>query len=168
MAEAPKMGVVVADIGKTWRLQRNYLWEVRLPGADGLNVAKYCQNIQFGDYSMTSPSTIRYGAFQAHYAGYMQVPPVVMTFLKPIPDIVTPYFHDWRAKIVDDAGFFHPKSEYADTIHLYMFDNDGTETDHVRFHQAFPNEFPGYDLSYNSSEIVKLKVTFQIDRLYFE
>jgi hypothetical protein len=162
------IGIVNADITKEWRLQRSYLWELRLPFENGLEVAKYCQNVKFGDYSMTEPSTIRYGAFQAHYAGYLTVEKIQISFLRPIPDIITPYLHNWRAKIVDDAGFFHPKQDYVGDIHVYMFDSDGSETGHVRFHKAFPTEFPGYDLSYNSNDIVKLTTVFQVDRIYFE
>ena len=163
------IGIVNADITKEWKLQRNYLWEVRLPFEDGTpEVSQFCQNISFGDYNMANPSTIRYGAFQAHYAGYLTVEQITMTFLRPIPDVVTPYLHQWRAKVVDDAGFFHPKQDYANDIHLYLYDNDGSETGHVTFKKCFPTKFPGYDLSYNSNELVKLNVEFQVDRIYFE
>lgn len=170
---ADTLGTVTgADFAKGWNLQREYLWEFRMPvnfeGKDGMQVCKYCQSVQFGDYNMSTVSTIRYGAFQAHYAGFLDIAKVVAVFLRPIPDIVTPFFHSWRNRIVDEQGFFGVKSDYARDIYVYFLSNDGSEVGRVTFKNAFPNVYPGYSLGYEQSSVVRLQVEFQVDRVFFE
>jgi hypothetical protein len=165
----PQMGVVIDDM-RNWKLQRNYLWELRLPEdiGGGLEVSKYCQDIAFGDYNMEEVSTIRYGAFKAHFAGFLSVGTITATFLKPIPDIVTTYFYSWRSKIVDEQGFYYPKNSYARTIRVTMMGQDGSETCNFRFEKAFPTKFPAYELSYREGTLTMLKVEFSVDRVFIE
>lgn len=165
------LGSGIDVISKKYNLQRTYLWELRLPsigGIDGLEVSKLCQEIDFGDYTMNEVSTMRYGAFQNHYAGFLSIQSVEMTFLRPIPDIVTAYFDEWRKLIVDEQGYYSVKNNYAKRIYIVLLDNAGNESTKFILVGSFPTSFPRYPLSYKTNEIVHLRYGFSVDRVLIE
>lgn len=166
------LGTVIDDFVKSWRLQRNYLWEFVLPDigeVPGVLVSKYCQDVRFGDYSIVEVSQMRYGAFRAGYVGFLEINPVRAVFLKPVPDIVSVYFNAWRRLIVSDAGFFQVKSNYAKTAYVYLYDVDGSLSNSYKLVGVFPKIFFSYDdLSYGASDVVRFSIEFNVDRIVVE
>ena len=62
-----KLGYDISGVGayltnRLLMLQRTYEWQLLLPhdfgGIVGLGVSRYCQDIEFGDYSITEISTM--------------------------------------------------------------------------------------------------------------
>jgi len=162
-------GYRVEEFIKTWKLQRNYMWEIVLPeniaGVDGMEVSKYCQSIRFGDYEMSDVSTKRYGPYLAKYAGLLTIPNMTATFLKPIPDIVSAYFYEWKNLIVNYSGYFNCKGWYSRTVYINLYDTDGRASGKFKLEGVFPRTFPGYDLSYESEDITKFEIEFNVDKL---
>ena len=158
----------IEEFSKQWKLQRNYMWELILPniaGIDGTEVCKYCQAVRFGDYEMTDVSEKRYGPYLAKYAGLLSIPNVTATFLKPIPDIVSAYFYEWKNLIVNYSGYFNCKSRYGRTAYITLYDVDGQETSKFKLVGVFPRTFPGYDLSYDNEEITRFEIELNVDKL---
>ena len=114
------------------RLQRNYLWDVLLPdinsplakipvvgkileGVQGLAMTQYVQGVSFGDYDIEQ-TTMKYGAYQANFAGLLKANEVSITFLKPMPDFISSYFYAWKNLIVGSDGLYNPKNKYQKNI----------------------------------------------------
>jgi hypothetical protein len=62
------------------RLQRSYNWDVLLPDIDlsaggliGFGLGQLVREVQFQDYTIDNPNTMRYGPYQAHFAGLFTV-----------------------------------------------------------------------------------------------
>jgi hypothetical protein len=158
------------------RLQRNYLWDVLLPdigvkmaGLGGLLIGQLVQSVQFGDYSIDNPTTMRMGAFQASFAGLLTVDKLNMTFLKTMPDGVSAYFNAWKNLIVDKQGLFHPKNDYQRTIFVRFIDSTGIAFGQYKFIGCFPTLFPKYtDLNYESNTVTKIQVAFTVDKIEYQ
>lgn len=165
------VGRNIDDFAKTWKLQRQYLWEFLLPdiaGINGMEISKFCQGVKFGEYNMGEVSRIRYGAFKKGYAGFFELDTVSAEFLKPVPDIVTEYFQSWKRLIIDDKGFYYPKQTYAKTCYVRMYDRDGAVSGNYRLTGMFPKTFPAHELSYTTEELVKFTIEFNVDMVYTE
>jgi hypothetical protein len=158
------------------RYQRDYLWEVVLPdigiginvfGLMGFAMGQLVQSVSFGDYSITNPSSMRLGAFQASFANLLEVPPVTITFLKTMPDTVSAYFNSWKNLIVDKQGLFSPKNEYQKNIHIRFVDQSGIALGWYKLIGCFPITFPKYDLGYAKEEVTKVEIVFKVDKIEY-
>jgi len=163
---------MVSSVNKLIRgsldLQRSYNFDVIMPsmfGIDGYAVGKFCQNIKFGQYDIAELSRMRFGAFKTSYAGLLDISSITATFLKPIPDIVSAYFKEWRLKIVDKSGFFGIKSEYARSIYVITSATDGLPSGVYRLTGVFPQRMPVHVLDYGTEDIVRLDVELNVDRV---
>jgi len=179
MARLPIIGQFIsqptAHLFSKVRFQRNYLWDVALPdiGADlsglgGLAVGELIQSVQFGDYNVENPATMRIGAFQTWFASLLTVRRVQMTFLKTMPDIVSAYFNAWKNLMVDKQGLFHPKDDYQQTVIIRFLDATGVAFGKYKLIGCFPVTFPKYtNLSYEENSITKVVIEFQVDKIEY-
>lgn len=155
---------------KTLSLQRNYNWEIMLPDIaylPGTIVSLCCQDIRFGDYGMSDIERVRNGAYESKYPGYMTIPDIELVFLKPLPDIVSAYFYEWRKLVVDDVGFYGVKADYAKSIWVYLYDVTGVAFNRIQLVGVYPSSLPKYDLSYTGEDITRLRVGLNVDRMAF-
>ena len=158
------------------RFQRDYLWDVLLPdigfnigGLGGLFVGQLVQSIQFGDYSMETPSTMRVGPYTASFAGMLTVDRVQISFLKTMPDAISAYFNAWKNLIVDKSGLFHPKNDYQKNIYIRFIDSTGIAFGRYKLIGAFPITFPKYsNLNYESNTVTKVNIEFRVDKIEYE
>lgn len=171
-----------ADVLRPWDLQRDYMWDVKLPelgastnifgipiGASTLvDIGKFVQDIDFGDYNMKSTNEMQTGAYKNKFAGVLDVDDITMTFLRPVPDVVTPYFQKWRSLMVTSgfgSGLFYPKGNYAKTIYIYMLGVDNLITGTFKCVGCFPTKLPNYKLNYKGEGVLSFPVTFNVDRI---
>ena len=157
------------------RFQRSYLWDVLLPdigfqmgGLVGFALSQFIQEISFGDYNITNPTTMRYGPYQASFAANFDVGKVKMTFLKTMPDIVSPYFNSWKNLIIGPDGLYNAKTKYQKTIYIRFMDSTGMTIGQYKLLSCFPVTFPSYDLSMSKNEVVKVSVEFQCDKIEYK
>jgi hypothetical protein len=157
------------------RYQRNYMWDVLLPdvginlgGLAGFGVAQLVQEVSFGDYSITEASIMRYGPYQASFAGLFTVTPIKMTFLKMMPDMVSAYFNAWKGLIIDQNGLYYPKSHYQKTIYVRFNDQSSIAIGQYKFIGAYPTKYPDYSLSYDSNKVTTVNVEFTVDKIEYE
>jgi len=157
------------------RFQRNYLWDVLLPdigmkagGLIGFGLAQLVQTVEFGDYSIPNPIKMKYGPYEASFAGLLSVNRVGMTFLKTMPDAVAAYFSAWKKLIVDDQGLYHPKANYQKNIYIRFLDSTSVAIGRYKLIGCFPTSFPSYSLNYKDNEVTTVKVEFSIDKLEYE
>ena len=161
-----KLGYSVDLLGKSWKLQRSYLFELLLPdlkGISGLDIGVYCQDVKFGDYGMTDMVAVMYGSKRKGYAGFFQIPPMTATFIKPIPDLVSEYFYQWKGLITDDSGAYYPKTNYALNAYVKLYDRDGSESGTYKLLGVFPKTLPSHNLSYVEESVVKFEIEFNVD-----
>jgi len=162
-------GVGFSGLSKTWMLQRKYNWQLMLPhnidGNIGLFISQYCQDIQFGDYSMSPLSQLKRGAFQSFYAGMQTVSKITATFLAPVDNSVLGYFHGWYNKVIDEEGYYHPKQDYSKNIYVAMYDRSYVESVRFELRGAFPIGKPVVSLSYGEDEMLKYVVELSVDKI---
>jgi hypothetical protein len=158
------------------RFQRSYLFDVILPdigisygGLVGFGLSQLVQAVKFGDYSIGSDAIrMRFGPYQAHFAGLFTVEKVTITFLKTMPDAVAAYFKAWKDLIITPTGLYQVKSKYQKTIKIRFVDQSGIAMGEYRLIGAFPVTFPSYDLSYATNDVTKIDIDFQVDRIEYE
>ena len=172
----------VLGFNKLGHMQRNYNWSVLLPDMGSIAgevISKYCQDVKFGEYSLTDVVTMKQGAFQAFYAGYWQIPPVSLIFvvpsaaiqlnvdsiLHPTRNMIRSYFNIWKELMLDSNGFYSEKGIYVKDIHVMLEDSTGVSLDAFVLEKAFPKTMPSYDLSYSGNDILKVTVEFSIDNV---
>ena len=163
-------GYDLAFLRTALKPQRTYNWEIMLPDMGiipGIVVSMACQDVKFGDYNIADVDRLRYGAYESKFPGLMEIQDVQFTFIKPIPDIVSAYFYAWRNLIVDQAGYYGKKSDYARKINIYLYDTTGMISNNIQLVGVFPRTLPTYDLSYSTEEIVRLVITCNVDRMSF-
>jgi len=171
---AQNIGFDLSGIGgkflqKYWMLQRAYRWQLLMPhnfgGNIGYLVSQYCQDINFGDYSMEDLSKMRYGPYQRSYAGLQSIDTVTLTFLVPTDNSVYDYFYAWSNSIVTPQGFYNPKNEYQKTIFAVLYDRPGVQTAKFVLKGVFPITRPKLPLSYSSDKILTSVVTLSVDSI---
>lgn len=154
-------------ITKIWMLQRTFNWQVILPdnvgSIPGLLVSQYCQDIRFGDYSITEISAMRHGSDQRFYAGLRDIEQVPMTFVMPVDNAVHEYFQNWRNLMVDSDGYFYPKSNYARDIYVFLFDRSGVQSAKFVLKGCFPRTCPPLTLSYTEDSVLKWNIDLFVD-----
>jgi hypothetical protein len=167
-----------ADVLRPWEFQRDYMWDVRLPelgastnifgipiGASTLvDVGRFCQSIDFGDYDMQSLNTMQAGAYTNKFASMLSIKDIDMTFLRPSPDVVTPYFQKWRSLAVKNSVFY-PKKNYAKTIYIYMLGVDNMIAGTFKCVGCFPTQMPSYKLDYKGDNVLTFPIKFSVDRI---
>ena len=168
------IGFDLAGIGgnllrRTWLLQRTYNWQLIMPhdfkGNIGFLVSQYCQDVNFGDYTMSQLSMLRYGAYQRFYAGLQDISSVTLTFLVPVDNSVYDYFYSWSELILDAQGYYHPKNNYKKNIFAIMYDRTGIQATKFTLKGVFPINTVAAGLSYNSENILTLTMNLSIDSI---
>ncbi len=159
-----------------YRFQRNYMWDVLLPdvgmgfptfGLIGFALGQLVQEVSFGDYSIKDPHKMRYGPYEAKFAGLMTAETLDITFLKTMPDAVSAYFNAWKNLIVSPQGLYRPKFRYQKPIMLRFTDVTGITLGQYSFINCFPVTFPSYELSYKNNEVTRVEVKFEVDRIEY-
>ncbi|MBE3139285.1 MAG: hypothetical protein IMZ53_01750 [Thermoplasmata archaeon] len=154
---------------RTWMLQRTFNWQLIMPfdfkGNIGFLVSQYCQDVNFGDYSITTVSSMRYGAYQRFYAGLQDISTVTLTFLVPVDNSVYDYFYSWSNLIVDAQGHYSPKNVYKKTIFVMMYDRTGIQATKFALKGTFPLNKVAAGLSYGTEGIVTLTMTLSVDTI---
>lgn len=162
-------GLGFTTLSKIWMLQRKYNWQLMMPenieGIMGMFVSQYCQDVKFGDYSISKLSSIQYGAVQRFYAGVQGIKTASLTFVAPVDNSVLEYFYSWYNLMIDTDGFYHPKSEYKKTIFVSLYDRSGVESVRFTLMGTFPTTKPSIDLSYTSNEIQHYTIGLNVDYL---
>lgn len=160
-------GVLSTLTTRIWMLQRTYNWQVILPDnvsdVPGIWVSQYCQDMKFGDYSITEVSALRHGADQRFYAGLREIEKVPMSFILPIDNSVRDYFKGWRKLIKDDDGFFYPKSHYKRDVYVFLFDRSGIQSAKFVLKGCFPSNCPPLSLTYAEDSILKWNTDLFVD-----
>lgn len=162
-------GMGFTTLSKIWMLQRKYNWQLMMPenieGIMGMFVSQYCQDVKFGDYSISKLSSIQYGAVKRFYAGVQEIKTASLTFVAPVDNSVLEYFYGWYNLMIDTDGFYHPKSEYKKTIFISMYDRSGVESVRFTLLGVFPITKPAMDLSYTANEIQHYTIGLNVDYL---
>jgi len=157
------------SVSRKWDLQRSFTWRLLMletfNGVLGDYVSQYCQDIIFGDYSMSELSIQKYGAFQRFYAGIQSIDVVDLTFLIPTDNSVQAYFYGWYDRIVDTKGFYSPKSFYRKDVYFLLSDQTGSMTSAYRFRGMFPKTHPKVHPSYESDDVLKATVSLSVDSI---
>ena len=156
------------------RFQRDYLWDVLLPdigistgGLMGFGLGQLVQSVTFGDYNMENRS-MRYGPYEAFYAGKMNISTIAMTFLKTMPDVVSSYFDSWKNLIISKDGLYSAKGIYQKNIYIRFVDQSGITIGQYKMIGCFPIKFPSYDLSYEKDGVTKITVEFKVDKIEYK
>ncbi len=154
---------------RVWLLQRSYNWQLIMPhdirGLIGILVSQYCQEVRFGDYSITEISSIRYGPYRRFYAGLQEINTVTLSFLVPVDNSVTSYFYGWHELIVDKEGYYHPKNNYKRDIYVMLYDRTGIESVKFKLKGTFPRTKPRFTLSYDSESVSILTIDMSVDSI---
>ena len=162
-------GFGFSTLSKIWMPQRKYLWQLIMPenidGIIGVLVSQYCQEIRFGDYSMSQLSSVQYAAWQRFYAGLQKIKSASLTFVAPADNSVLEYFYGWYRLIIDDQGYYYPKSNYKKRIYTSLYDRSGVETVRFTLFGVFPTNKPVLDLSYSPNEILRYTVELNVDEI---
>lgn len=154
---------------RTMMLQRRFNWQLVMPssigGILGMMVSQYCQDVRFGDYSMSDISSLRYGGFQKFYAGMQNIETVLLQFLTPVDNSVIEYFHSWYDLVVDKDGFYNPKNVYAKPIYVMLYDRSGVESVQFELTGTWPSRKPVIDLTYRDEDMLMLPIYLSVDRI---
>lgn len=164
------MGMIPLLSGTNDVYQRAYNWEILLPGISVImpqTIGKFVQGVSFGEYNMNDVAKMRYGAETRGHAGVMDIPKVTLKMLKPVPDLVYTYLMMWKTFIVDAAGFYFPKSNYALTGYVLMFDTAGNTVGTYKLINMFPTSFPAHNLSYGDDNVMSYEIEFNVDRIEY-
>jgi len=160
-------GFGASIITKTWRLQRSYNWQLMMPhninGIAGYLVSQYCQEVRFGDYTMSDVASMRYGPEQRFYAGLQTIDTVSLSFLKPVDNSVLTYFYGWYELTVDQNGYYYPKNHYKKDIFVILYNKMGTESTKFKLKGTWLKRRPSYTLSYASEDILRVEVELCVD-----
>jgi len=151
-------------------VQRTYNWDCIMPdvwgaGILGIAISKYCQSVNFGEYNIDDIAEMKVTAFKKFFAGVMSISNPKATFIAPIPDIVSNYFHTWKKLIVDDRGFYHKASDYKKNIYVVLYDRSGFPSNMITLVGAYPKSFPSWNLSYAGEDVVRYDIEFKVDNI---
>lgn len=148
-------------------IQREYNWEVLLPSfglvVDGYAISKYCQDIKFGQYSIKEYTDIRKTNLHTYFPGDMTIEEVSLSFVVPVPDIVSAYFYQWKRRIISSKGFYYPSSNYKKYVYVMLYDRTGIPSNLLMLKGAFPLTFPGYDLRYAGEKELRYTIRLKVD-----
>lgn len=154
---------------KLWMLQRSYNWQFLMPhnikGVIGYLVSQYCQDIRFGDYSISDVMVMKYGAQQRFYAGLQTISVISASFVVPVDNSLLKYFYGWKELIIDKEGYYHPKNNYKKTIYTILYDRSGIESAKFELLGAWPRTNPIIDLSYAKEGALRYNIDFSIDSI---
>jgi hypothetical protein len=157
---------------RTYKFQKAHNFEAVLPIvgiADPIKVSRLVQAVNYTDYEMSGVNGMRYGAFQAYFAGFMTKRSFTISFIETEDQDVKRYLNAWRNLIVDGRGLFKRKKGflfgYAKPIVLVYTDNNSNPTNVVTFNNAFPVEFTPWTVDYTQSGIQKIQATFVCDSI---
>jgi hypothetical protein len=160
-------GIIFTALSKTWLLQRQYHWQLFMPhtinGVFGPFISSFCQDVRFGNYSMAQSASLRQGAFQRFYAGIQEIDSASLTFITSVDNAVLDYFHGWYHLMIDEDGYYYPKSNYKKQIHVALYDRSGLESVRFNLKGSFPKNKPIVNLSYGTEDMLRLDVNLQID-----
>ena len=184
---SPFNKLIGVDVPVDWilehtRFQRNYLWDVLLPdilqkpgmgtsiigGLIGFGLQQLVQKISFSDYSIETASKMRYGPYEASFAGVFNAESIKITFLKTMPDAVSAYLSAWKKLIIDDQGLYHVKANYQKTIYVRFLTSEGFPIGRYKFVGCFPLKFPSYSLDYQDLNVTTIDVEFAVDKIEYE
>lgn len=163
-------GNVLGGVLSKGGLQRSYNFEFLPPGIGVFApeaIGQHCQEIDFGEYSVSSDNVIRYGAEQRGYSNFMSMPKVRLSFVKPAFDLVFAYFSAWRSLMIDDSGYFGVKSEYAFPSYVLIEDTTKDVSAVVKMLGTFPTKMPSHALSYRKDDVVLFDVELNVDKITF-
>lgn len=151
-------------------VQRNYAWDFLFPDLFGILisgavVSKYCQSVRIGQYDISEISEMKIGPYKRFFPNILNIEPATVTFVAPVPDLVTLYFSQWKKMIVDKKGRFNVASQYKRAGYIILYDRSGIPSNMIRLVGMFPVKFPGFNLDYNAQDSVKFEVTIRYDRL---
>ena len=160
-------GVLGGLTTRTWALQRSYNWQLMMPftieGVLGVFVSQYCQDVKFGDYSVSELTSVRYGAFQRFYAGIDQIDTVSLQFIMPVDNSVYDFFRFWRELVRSPEGHYRVKREYAKNIYVMTYDRSGIQSGQYLCHGCFPKTIPPITLSYGEDSVLKWGLDLSVD-----
>jgi hypothetical protein len=151
-------------------MQRAYNWDCILPdvwgaGVLGVAISKFVQSVNFGEYNIDDIVEMKYGAYKKFFPGNMNITNPKITFVAPIPDVVSFYLHSWRNLIVDKSGFYQVEEIYKKNIYVIFYDRTGIPVNVITLIGTFPKTFPAYNLAYTSEDIVKYEIEFKVDSI---
>lgn len=167
-------GLDVSGLGYSWArsawfLQRAYNWSLLMPsnfaGVLGYLVSQFCQDVTFGDYSISELSTMRSGAFQRFYAGLQTIDSVQLLFLVPSDNSVREYFYAWYERMIDKWGYYYPKMNYKRDVYLEFYDQSKIRSVRFRMKGCFPKTHPVEHPSYTDEGILMSQITISVDKI---
>jgi len=148
---------------------RTYNWDLfmffSMGYIRGELLSKFCQEIKFGDYSISEMSRLRWGGKLQFFPGVMEIENITATFVVPFPDLVGPFFRAWRRKVIDDQGFYGVKTDYAKSIHVWISNTTYFPAIRLVLKNVFPISVPSFDLSYNNEDVLKYAVTLSVEKV---
>jgi hypothetical protein len=148
-------------------VQREYNWEILLPSfglvVDGYAISKYCQQVKFGPYDISDFVDLKKTALHEYFPGNMKIDDVSMSFVVPVPDIVSVYFYQWKRKIISSKGFYYPSSNYKKYVYIILYDRSGIPSNVMMLKGVFPVKFPSFPLLYSGEKELKYDIVFKAD-----
>jgi hypothetical protein len=172
MSESRTMGVASISRPKIGDLQRNYLFQVRLPDIVGTTrmpdptpIESLVQDVIFGDYSFNNPSKLVVGPYSSFYASLLTVPNFQIIFLVPSPNILADYLNLWRGLIIKSDGLFGIKSDYQASMYVQLLNPQGTITGSYKLIGTWPTVQPVYNLGYAANRVATVRILFSVDKI---
>ncbi len=154
-------------------IQRTYNFEVILPSlynmlVDGWFVSRFCQSVKVGQYDLNSVE-IKRGARNLFFPDSTVLQPAYLTFVAPVPDVVSLYFNTWRDLIINKKGLYGLASQYKKRVYVILFDRTGIPSNMIVLKGAWPITFPKYDdLAYATEDVKKHEITLRFDDISFD
>lgn len=163
------MSFNLGSISKDWDLQRTFDWRLVMPhsisGINGMDVAKYCQSVYFGNYNISEVEQLRYGPHQRFFPGLMDINRVSLEFISPINNYVYLYFMEWRYLVVNRDGLYSPKNNYVRDVYVEMFSQVGNAIGRYRLRRCFPTKLPEQNLDQAVEDVVRHTIELSVDEV---
>ncbi len=148
---------------------RTYNWDFLMFFSMGVIrgelLSKFCQDVQFGGYSIRDLTELRWGGRAEFFPGQMSIDRLTVTFAIPSPDIVGQFFRAWREKIISKKGFYGLKNEYKRNVYVWLEHTTYFPTSRYVLKGVYPLSVETLRLSYKEESVLHYSIEFSVDRV---
>jgi vancomycin resistance protein YoaR len=81
---------------------------------------------------------------------------------------LTDYLQAWKLLIVDSAGLFQVKNNYAKSVYIRFLNEAGVVTSQFECVGSFPIIYAYYQLNYRESRLTEVSITFKVDKIEYQ
>ena len=163
-----------ADMIRTWQPKQQHLWDIIIPGVDGL--AGHTETLQLSMRSAGLPSdttgviTVPMDSTEAKFAGKTTFENIELVFSDWIDRDTAVLIREWRSRV------FNPLNGGAGLVAAYKLDGfakvysdeEETYTSEYTLKGCWPSSGKFGNLDRSSAELVQISVTLVVDRGYLK